>query len=378
MTTRVCGALLLAAAAAPAQNNPVVPASMATSEGGSSSNIPFGTNQAVRFQCIYDAEELPWTGPRVINAIALRADNTDPGTTTFAQKQYIVMTMLMSTTSVRAEDASTTFADNLGADATTVIANGRISLPAEPPMQGVRPCDIVLTLDQPWVYGGTPVRSGYPAPANLLIEIAIQLQPAGAYRLDNLGDCDAQATPFGNRGPLCRTSQNGAYLDIAADPSMLAGGSYGWTITGMPPSAAFSLMLNITSQGTIFGQPIPFAMFDPQNPGGPVPNTPFQYGAPDCWINVQLGRSVLGTADTAGIGRSLVTLPAGRQFVGMSLYAQAMVFDLSANPLLVVTSQGLRSTVCGPLGVARIYYVGSATASAGQKSLGQGAIFDVR
>jgi hypothetical protein len=375
MTTKAC-AVLLCAVAMPAQN-PVVPATMAGLEGGSSSSIPFGTNQAVHLQCIYDAEELPWTGPRVINAIALRADNTDPGTTTFAQKQYIVMTMTMSTTSVRAEDASTVFADNLGEDATTVIQNGRIVLPAQPPVQGVRPCDILLTFDQPWVYGGTPVRTG-PVPANLLIEMAIQLQPAGAYRVDNLGDCPAQNTPFGNRGPLCRTSRNGSYLDLVAEPSMLAGGSFSWTMTGMPSGAAFSLMLNVTSQGSIFGQPLPFAMFDPLNPSGPVPHTPFQYGAPDCWINVQLGHSIIGTADTTGTGRALVTLPAGRLFVGMSLYAQAMVFDLSANPLLIVTSQGLRSTVCGPLGVARIYSVGNAAATAGQKSLGQGVIFDVR
>jgi hypothetical protein len=376
MTTKVSVALLLAAAA-PAQGNPLVPATMAGLEGGSSSSIPFGTNQAVRLQCIYDAEELPWSGPRVINAIALRADNTDPGITTFALKQFVVMTLLMSTTSVRAQDASTVFADNWGEDATTVIANGRIVLPAQAATSGVRPCDILLTFDRPWVFGSTPVRTGWPEPKNLLIELAIQLQPAGAYRLDNLGDCAAQNTTFGTRGPLCRTSRN-AQLDLTAEPSLLAGGSFSWTITGMPTSAPFSLMLNVTSQGSLFGQPLPFALFDPLNPTGPVPGTPFQFGAPDCWVNVQLGHSIIGTADSSGVGRAIAALPAGRHFVGLSLFTQALVFDLSANPLLLVTSLGLRSTVCGPLGVARIYHVGNAAATAGQRALGQGAIFDVR
>lgn len=368
---------VLAPGAAPvAQGNVTVPATLAGIEGGSSSSIPFGTNQPVRYQCIYDGEDLPWSGPRLIQAIALRADNGDPGTTTFAGKQYVVMTMTMSTTAVRAENATTRFRDNWGQDATLVIGNGRIVLPMQPPVAGVRPANIVLPFDAPWIFGTTPVRVG-PPPGNLLLELQIALQPAGAYRLDNVGNCDSQPTAFGNRGPACLTSR-GVALALTGDSTMQAGSSHTWTVTGMPSSAVFSVVLAATDQGTMFGQPLPLALFDPQNPLGPVPGTPFAYGAPDCWINVPMGFSLLGTADAAGTGRVIANLPPGRRFVGTQFYTQATVFDLSANPLLFVTSAGLRSTVCGPLGVARIYSVGNHQAEIGQLSLGQGAIFDVQ
>lgn len=373
------GALCLAGlgAALPAQQFPLVPRSMVNVEGGSASSIPFGTNQPVRFQCLYDQEELPWTGPRVINGIAVRADNTDPGTTTFAAKQYIVMHMVMSTTNVKAEASSSTFLDNWGDDRATVIQNGRIVLPAQPPVPGVRAPNIVLAFDQPWVYGASPVRTTWPPPGGLLLEMQIQLQPAGTYRVDNLGNCSGTPTPFGNLGPACLTSRS-VPLTVVPDTSMVAGSTYSWTVSGMPANGVFSLALDLSDQGAWFGLPLPVRLFDPANPFGPVPGTPFPYGAPDCWVNVNTGYSAVGGADQAGVGRITVNLPPGRRYVGMSLYAQAVAFDLSANPLLLVTSLGQRSTVCGPLGVMRLYHVGNDQALTGQRALGQGLVFDVR
>jgi hypothetical protein len=71
-----------------------------------------------------------------------------------------------------------------------------------------------------------------------------------------------------------------------------------------------------------------------------------------------------------------VSLPADRGLVGASVYAQAVGYSQTANPMQIVTSIGQQSTVCGPLGVARIYNFGSITATSGQRSLGQGAVLE--
>ena len=113
---------------------PTVPASMAGIEGGSGSSIPFGLGQAVRYMCIYDAEELPWTGPCMINAIALRADNSIDNTTTFPQVQFVDLSLTVSTSSKRAETASATFEDNHGVDKVMAIGQAHIALPAQPTM----------------------------------------------------------------------------------------------------------------------------------------------------------------------------------------------------------------------------------------------------
>ncbi|MDO8349061.1 MAG: hypothetical protein Q7T30_02410, partial [Planctomycetota bacterium] len=101
-----------------AAQNVTVPAVMNGVEGGGGTSIPFGSNLACRFQCVYDAQELPWTGPRMISGISLRADNGTPTTPGAAMpaKGYIDISVLMSTTHVSSATASGTFEDNYGED----------------------------------------------------------------------------------------------------------------------------------------------------------------------------------------------------------------------------------------------------------------------
>jgi hypothetical protein len=77
-------------------------------------------------------------------------------------------------------------------------------------------------------------------------------------------------------------------------------------------------------------------------------------------------------------------LPKGRQFVGTTFHAQAIVLAPTANPLRLITSRGFSSTICGPLGVTRIYafYNGATVPPPPQPTFGQlqygvGLIFDV-
>jgi hypothetical protein len=77
-------------------------------------------------------------------------------------------------------------------------------------------------------------------------------------------------------------------------------------------------------------------------------------------------------------------LPAGRQFVGTTYHAQAIVLAPTVNPLRFITSRGWSSTICGPLGVARVHAFynpnstpPTPTPASGQVGLGVGMVFDV-
>lgn len=378
-------------AALPSQNA-TVPASMAGVEGGSSSGVPFGSNLACRYQCIFNAIELPWTGPHQIHGISLRADNGTPLVVgaAIAAKQYLDVNVVVSTTYATAETASSTFADNYGEDVTMALGYARIALPAQPvtTAPGPRAANIDLMFPTPWFYGLTPARSGQAPPTNLLIEIQVTSQPSGAYRLDNIGSCLAPTQTFGNQGPACTVPGAAGQPTLRSDLSMQGGSSFSWILENGPANAPYLTAFNLTNQGGLSGNPLlplPFPLFDPTNPNLPPPGFPaLHWSAPDCWLNIDPLVTLFGLCDATGSGVFTATLPAGRQFVGVTMFSQAIVFAQTANPLQIVTSNGHGSSICGPLGVARVYqfYNGTGTPppalpTAGSVQYGWGLILEV-
>jgi hypothetical protein len=228
----------------------------------------------------------------------------------------------------------------------------------------------------------TPMRPNVPAPRNLLVELRIHSQPTGVYRIDNVGSCSSAPVQFGSLGPACASS--GLQLQLQPGASLLAGSTFTWTIRNVVPNGPTLLFVATQHQPLLFGAPalpIPVPLFDATNPLSPnaalaqiAPE--LRYGAPDCFINVQPEVSLFALADAAGNAAMSVSLPADRGLVGASVYAQAVGYSQTANPMQIVTSIGQQSTVCGPLGVARIYNFGSITATSGQRSLGQGAVLE--
>lgn len=379
--------------------NVTVPAPLNGVEGGGGTNVPFGSNLACRYQVIYDAAELPWSGPRLINGISLRADNgsplaalaslPSPPGTAIAAKQYLDVSVLISTSYKTSATVSGTFEDNYGTDARWVLSYARIALPAQPVLPvGPRPANIDLLFTTPWYYGLTPARPGQPAPDSLLIELWVHAQPSGTYRLDNLGGCVAPANDFGNQGPLCTVPGAAGVPTLATDPSMLAGSSFTWTLTNAPANAPFLLAVNLTNQGFLYGNPafpLPVPLFNLQNPNLPPPIPGILWPAPDCWLNIDPISTFFGVSDTTGRGVVSVVLPTGRQQVGTTYFAQGVVMAPTANPLQIVTTRGRQSTICGPLGVARVYafYNGStvpppAPPAAGAVQYGFGLVLEVR
>lgn len=351
---RFAVAFVFALAALLAQNT-TVPALLQGVEGGGGTSIPFGSNQACRYQCLYEAVELPWSGPRVITGIRIRPDlNTGPQTV--PQKGFLEISVLMSTTDRNITNMSPVFAENYGTDATLVIDRQLVMLPAQPPQaNGPMPANIPLVFTVPWVYGLTPVVQGMPPPSNLLVEIHIHSQPSGIYRIDNIGNCSAQQTTFGSVGPACAVGPQPATL--TGDQTMVAGSSYTWRIANAPPSMPFLVGLNLVGGGFLLDNPawpLPYPMFDPANPTLPSPAlAALVYPAPDCYLNMNMPVFLSGIADANGVGTATAQLPAGRQNVGTTFYAQALILAPTANPLRFITTEGYGATICGPLGVAR-------------------------
>ncbi|MBM4061361.1 MAG: hypothetical protein FJ265_09760 [Planctomycetes bacterium] len=374
--------------ALPSQNV-TVPALLHGVEGGGSSNVPFGSSLACVYQCIYDAAELPWTGPRQIDGISLRADNGTPTAagTAIAAKGYLDVSVKVSTTHRTSASASSVFEDNYGEDVTTVLSAVRMQLPAQPLVGvGPRPANVDLMFSSPWWYGLTPARGNQPPPGNLLVEIWVHAQPSGAYRLDGFGSCTAAASDFGNQGPGCAVpGVAGGPPVLESSPSMLAGSSFTWTVRNGPPNAPFLVAANLTNQGSLLGQTslsLPFPLYDPANPNLPPPGVPMlRWPAPDCWLNIDPVATLFGLCDPAGTGVATVVLPAGRHLVGDTLFGQAILLVPTANPLQIVTTRGRQSTICGPLGVARIYAFYNSTATpptSGAVQYGLGLVFEVR
>jgi len=384
----VCGfaASLVLAAVAPGQNI-TVPAALHGVEGAAASNVPFGSSLACRMQCIYDAGELPWQGPRAIQGISLRADNGTPQAagTAIAAKGFLDVSVFLSTTYRTSSTMSATFADNRGEDVTLVLSYQRIQLPAQPAVGvGPRPANIDLMFPAPWFYGLTPARPNRPAPDNLLVEIWVHSQPAGSYRLDNLGGCIAVASDFGNQGPACTVPGATGMPTLSTAEAMLAGSNFTWTLTHGPANAPFVLALAASNLGGLFGQaafPLPYPMFDPSNPSQPsAALAALRWPAPDCWFNIDPGPMVFGVCDATGLGNLITPLPAGRQNVGQTLFGQCIVLAQTANPLQLVTTLGRQSTICGPLGVARVhtFHSGTTPPISGTLLQGQAIVFEVR
>jgi hypothetical protein len=393
MSPKSIASLLLSScfAAGVVAQNMIVPAIMDGVEGGGGTNIPFGGSLACRYQCVYDAEELPWTGPRVMTGIRIRPD-LGTGAPRPA-KGFLEISVLMSTTGRNAATSSPTFSENYGTDHTWVIQNRVVQLPAQPqlpsPVVGPRPANIDLTFDAPWVFGLTPVITGEPEPDNLLVEIWIHSQPSGSYRVDNMSSCAAPTATFGLVGPACSVPGNQP-VELTGDVSMQAGSNYTWRISNAPPTTAFSISLNLENTGGLLGVPtwpLPYPLFDladPSQPSAALVAGGLLWPAPDCYINMNAAASIGGITDAAGDGDASLVLPPDRELVGADIYSQALVLAPTANPLFLITSAGRSTTVCGPLGVARIYqfYNASGTPTppppnVGSRSLGVGLVLEV-
>ena len=171
---------------------------------------------------------------------------------------------------------------------------------------------------------------------------------------------------------------------------MQAGINYTWRLRAAPPSTPFWISVDLVNTGGLNGNPLwplPYPLFDPANPSEPsaaLALIGLTESAPDCYLNISPTVTLGGITDASGDGQVTVLLPAGREYVGTTLFTQAIVFSPTSNPLFVITSLGRSTTVCGPLGVARVFQFYNSSGqppppppTSGTRNLGVGLIVDV-
>lgn len=149
-----------------AQQALIVPNSLATSEGNSTSGYPFNLNwsnkSSIRFQQVFNASEFSsLDGPQIIKQISFRPDwwHGQPFSTTIPEIQ-----INMSTTNKMPDKLSGHFQNNIGEDE-TVVYKGELSLSSldDGPYSGPKDFDIVIDLQTPFIYN--------PNVGNLLLDI---------------------------------------------------------------------------------------------------------------------------------------------------------------------------------------------------------------
>lgn len=160
----LAAALLLLVTPAPAAMV-VVPGNLATTEGNTSNSFPFSLPVAVgsmRYQQVYGSTAFgALGGPALITQIAFRPDAV--GGAAFSSTLSNIQFNL-STTAAAPDALSGTFANNVGADDTTVFSGAwSLSSAFTGPAGGPKDFDIVLTLTTPFLYD--------PSLGNLLLDI---------------------------------------------------------------------------------------------------------------------------------------------------------------------------------------------------------------
>ena len=326
-------------AAARAQTGPVLPPSHAAVEGSGSTNVPFGRSTPMRMQAAYAASSIG--GIRTIGGVAFRLD----GGAAAASKSVDVEVQL-STVAAGFLALQPAFAANRGANQTVVLARRIVAL-ASSPASVPAAFEVVLPFDAPFAFD--------PAAGDLLIEVVVHGQPPGTLALDATWVCDSPSQPFG--APGC-----GPSLSVATS-QVLWGQPLFVQLGGAPASAATALVFGTRETGTFAGLPLPVDL-------GP-------FGAPGCAISTDLALVWSASADPTGAATWSFGLPASPWLQGEWLRFQGLAVDPGANPLGVVTTEGVKVEVCGWEPVARVW-AGSTSATVGALDVGIAPVVELR
>lgn len=330
------GGLLVASLTA--QSSIVVPASHAVSEGTSSTNVPFGRSTPVRVQSCYDP--LHFSGPVTITSLAFRPEGGLAAVTKPVDCEVRLSTMPGGLLALSAD-----FAGNRGADETLVLTRQQRTLPNV--LAGAAPSAFLPAwpLQVPFHYN--------PAQGSLLVEVIVHGQPPGAYALDVTYACDSPEVLL---GPAACQPPGALPLRVeSATTQVMWGRPWVVRVLDAPPGVLTTLVLGSREQGVWSGFQLPQDL------------APF--GAPGCWLSIDVVTSVFGFAAGDGSVQFPFVVPNLPAAIGSWFRFQAGALVPGANALGVITSQAKKVEVCGWEPVGRVWASGLA-ASSGTLELG--------
>jgi hypothetical protein len=290
-----------------AQTTQVIPDSFATTEAGSSTAWPFGLGTSCRIQYVYGASETGLSAPVVIRSLNMRAN----GTSTNVAKVGVDLQITLSTTPVTIGTASTTFANNHGANASIAYVRKLTNVAATVPSMPVGQFSGALALDVPFTYD--------PAQGNLIIDFDVASQPIGAWAHD---------TPFTTVGT--HTAVGTACGGLSANST---GGALGGLLTLSMTGGVANNPAVLIIGSTLFPTPIP------------VP------GNPACLLYHDLAVLLPVTLSGTGTASLALTVPPQRSLRGAVLFSQWGAVNAALN---IDTTQARQSTLASWV-VLRVY-----------------------
>jgi hypothetical protein len=328
-----------------AQTPHPVPASHATQEGTSSTNVPFGRSTPVRVQYAYDA--MLFSGPVTITAVSFRIDGGQTAAT-----KLVDCEMRMSTMPVPLVGLGVDFSSNRGADEVVVLPRQFLTLPAQTSAATPNAFLPPIPLAVPFAY--------HPANGGLLLEIVVYGQPPGAYSLDVTWVCNSAEVLVGPASCLLST---GLPLRVeSALTQVIWGRPWAARVLDAPPGAIVVLVLGSIESGPWAGMTLPQSL---QSLGGP-----------GCYLSIDIAGSWVSVAAGDGSAVFPFVVPNTPAALGEWIRFQAGAFDPPANALGLVTSQARKVQVCGWEPVGRVWSAGI-TAQFGTRELGLGAITQI-
>jgi hypothetical protein len=342
-------ALLVFAAAVPAQSYAVSPPYCANAEGGTWSDTPFAF--VARYQQI--TGDLRGSA-RNLQGLSFRRDALLATNTGFTSKT-LDLEILCSNSSFAASSA--TFASNYVGAPSVVFARRSYVTPdlTQQPNGVPGPWVMSILFDTPFPYAGT---------GDLLYELKVySLTSGNGYPLDAVSARDSSATGAASTVGLGCVTQNGnmslrgTLLTNTATNTV----SLDWSVRRGPSMTTAGLLVGFANPNV----PLPFVC---PNSGG---NFLYTDG---------ILFSTIGSLDAFGDWNTpTLNVPFQAAYVGGILTAQAAAVDLPQGGIGVAVSNGASSTVAAgpsPFQIARVLVTGAgaATAATGSVQVGLGFV----
>jgi len=316
-----------------AQTDGWIPPAHARRAGNNGFAMP-GNWSSGRIQCIFDAADLPagFTPGKLVNRVAYRRSSYPSLVNdTYSARTYTDCTVSVGNTPTPGSGLTVTFATNIPADVTTVLANATINFAPAPPigaLEEVSPDTLVFPFTTPKLFTGP----------NLFLE-HINASPVNVtivYWLDML---DNRSTILNGHNAVRGRHGCGEYgpiptnlrAPIAASANAL-GGTTVFTLANATINTSFLLTLGFQLDNP-YGLPAPFDLAALGAPGCPFWNT----------IDVLY----IGATAATGAGAVTVAWPSDPSLNRLEVGLQALVISPGFNAVGLTTSNGIAARIGG-------------------------------
>lgn len=304
----------------------VVPPSFSNVEAPSFTRVPFGRRGAVRIQQVFWPSYFP-SGKLTLKGISMRGDSA----TATPAKTGVDMEIFLGSGAPDSNSLSNEFSKNRPADFISVFKRKTINLPALTSGPGPRPFNMIFAFDTPFAYNR---KKGY-----LLVEIVVYNQKGSGHTCDTVYLCTSKKSSFGRKG--CKNSAGMVPSVYCPTVNVQWGGKFALVLDRVKPNSMAIMNIGTRTKGNWAGMGLPLDL------------TP--YGAPGCFLNLNMVIINARSADSTGKTLFNYTIPSTPEFLGHWVLFQGITLDAKANALGIALSLGGKVNVCGPEAVGRVY-----------------------